>query len=384
MKNIAIIGTGNIAPLHLEALLSFPDRCRIAALADIYPEKAEAMKTRFGLDCPVFDSHKRLIESGIAVDIAHICTPPYVHASIAVDMMNAGVSVVVEKPMATCLMECDQMLAAEKQNGVTLAMIAQNRFRNPIAKLKIILDSGRAGKLRVAHVNSLWWRGRSYYDLWWRGLWEKEGGGPTLNHAVHHIDMLNWMQGMLPEEVTAVLANVMHDNSEVEDVSFAALAYADGSIAQVTSSVVHHGEEQGLVLQCERAKIQAPWDTYANVSCPNGFPGRDQELEKELNEAYEAIPDLPYEGHTGEIENILTAIEAGKRPLITGVDGRRTIELITAIYKSGCLKQTVSLPIGEDDEYYTLDGILKNAIHFHEKSASIANFEYQKINVGYY
>lgn len=384
MKNVAIIGTGNIAPIHVEGLLLFPDRCRIAALVDIYPEKAEAMKKRFDLACPVFDSHQKLIESGIALDIAHICTPPYVHASTAIDMMNAGVSVVVEKPMATCLMECDGMLAAEKENNVTLAVIAQNRFRNPVSKLKIILDSGRAGKLRVAHVNSLWWRGHCYYDLWWRGLWEKEGGGPTLNHAVHHIDMLNWMQGALPGEVTAVLTNVMHDNSEVEDLSFAVLTYADGSVAQVTSSVVHHGEEQGLVLQCERAKIQTPWDTYANVSCPNGFPGRDQSLEKELNETYGAIPDLTYEGHTGEIEDILTAIEEGKRPLITGIDGRRTIELITAIYKSGCLKRTVTLPVGEDDDYYTLDGILKHAIHFHKKSASVENFEYQEINVGYY
>lgn len=384
MKNIAIIGTGNIAPLHVEGLLAFPEKCRIAALVDIYPKKAEAVKQRYALDCAVFDSHQKLLESGLALDIAHVCTPPYVHAPIAIAMMDAGVSVVVEKPMATCLMECDRMLEAEKRNGVTLAVIAQNRFRNSISKLKDVLESGKAGKLRVAHVNSLWWRGHSYYDLWWRGLWEKEGGGPTLNHAVHHIDMLNWMQGTLPDEVTAVLANVMHDNSEVEDLSFAVLRYADGSIAQVTSSVVHHGEEQGLVLQCERAKIQAPWDAYANVSCPNGFPGRDQALEKELNDMYTTIQDLPYEGHTGEIENILTAIEDGKRPLVTGVDGRRAIELITAIYKSGCLKQTVTLPIGQDDAYYTLDGILKNAIHFHKKSASVENFEYQEISVGYY
>lgn len=384
MKQIAIIGTGNIAPLHVEGLLTFPEKCRIAAFVDIYPEKAEAMKKRYGLDCAVFDSHQKLLDSGLAIDIAHVCTPPFVHAPIAVDMMNAGVSVVVEKPMATCLLECDEMLEAEKRNGVTLAVIAQNRFRNSISKLKDVLESGKAGKLRVAHVNSLWWRGHCYYDLWWRGLWEKEGGGPTLNHAVHHIDMLNWIQGALPSEVTAVLANVMHDNSEVEDLSFAVLRYADGSIAQVVSSVVHHGEEQGLTLQCERAKIQAPWDTYANVSCPNGFPGRDQVLEKELNDTYAAIPDLSYEGHVGEIENILTAIEAGKRPLITGIDGRRAVELITAIYKSGCLKQTVSLPIEKDDEYYTLDGILKNAIHFHKKGASVENFEYQQINVGYY
>jgi len=384
MKHVAIIGTGNIAPLHIEGLLSFPKRCTIAALVDIYPEKAEAVKKKYSLDCPVFDSHTKLLESGLMHDLVHVCTPPYVHASIAIDAMNAGKNVVVEKPMATCLEECDRMLEAEKKNNVTLACIAQNRFRNSISKLKDILDSGKAGKLRVAHVNSLWWRGHCYYDLWWRGLWEKEGGGPTLNHAVHHIDMINWMQGALPEEVTAVLANVMHDNSEVEDLSFAALRYADGSMAQVTSSVVHHGEEQGLVLQCEHAKIQAPWDTYASTSRQNGFPERNQELEKELNQAYQAIPRLKHEGFTGEIDNVLTALEQGTRPMITGIDGRNTVELISAIYKSGCRKQTVSLPISKEDDYYTFQGILNNAVRFYKKSTSVENFEAEDISVGSY
>jgi predicted dehydrogenase len=298
--------------------------------------------------------------------------------------MKAGANVVVEKPMATCLEECDRMLEAEKKNNVTMACIAQNRFRNSISKLKDILDSGKAGKLRVAHVNSLWWRGHSYYDLWWRGLWEKEGGGPTLNHAVHHIDMINWMQGTLPEEVTAVLANVMHDNSEVEDLSFAVLRYTDGSMAQVTSSVVHHGEEQGLVFQCEHAKIQAPWDTYASMSRPNGFPERNHGLEKDLNRTYKAIPDLKYEGHTGQIDNILTALERGNRPMITGIDGRNTVELISAIYMSGFRKQTVSLPIAKVDDCYTFQGILKNAVHFYKKGTSVDNFEAEDISVGNY
>ena len=138
---------------------------------------------------------------------ATICTcRNFIHA------LDAGCNVVVEKPMATCLSECDQMLEAEKRSKKTLACIAQNRFRNSIYKLKKLADSGLAGKICCAHVNSLWWRGHCYYDLWWRGTWEKEGGGPTLNHAVHHIDMLNWIEGKLPKEVMAMLTNVMHDN----------------------------------------------------------------------------------------------------------------------------------------------------------------------------
>ena len=165
------------------------------------------------------------------------------------------------------------MMEAEKRNGVTMACIAQNRFRNSIYRLKKTVDSNLAGKICLANVQSAWWRGHCYYDLWWRGTWEKEGGGPTLNHAVHHIDMLNWLEGRLPESVMAMLANVMHDNAEVEDLSLACLRYEDGSLAQITSSVVHHGEEQGVVLQCADAKISAPWEVKAEVTQANGFRG---------------------------------------------------------------------------------------------------------------
>ncbi len=384
MLNVAVVGTGNIAPAHIGALLSFPERCKIVALCDIYPEKAEAMKKRFGLDCEIFDDHEKMLASDIKIDTVHVCTPPYTHAEIAINSMNAGKSVVVEKPMATCLHECDLMLEAEKKNGVTMCCIAQNRFRDPIKKLKDLIDGSKAGKPLMAHVNSLWWRGHCYYDLWWRGLWEKEGGGCTLNHAVHHIDMINWFCGELPCEVTSVLSNVAHDNAEIEDLSFSILRYKNGFMADITASVVHHGEAQGLVFQCEHAKLETPFDVYASKSMSNGFPVRNDALEKELRDDYDAIPPLAYEGHTGEIDDFLTALETGSRPMITGIDGRRTVELITAIYKSGSLKRTVTLPIAPDDEFYRFEGLLKNAPHFYEKSASVENLGSDKITLGNY
>ena len=386
MLNIAIVGTGNIAPSHVNGLLEFSDRCKIVALCDIYPEKAEAMKNKYKLDCEIFDNHEKMLASDIVIDIVHVCTPPYVHAEIAINSMNAGKHVVVEKPMATCLAECDAMLNAEKKNDVIMSCIAQNRFRNSIYKLKKTVDSNLAGKIRCAHVNSYWWRGHSYYDLWWRGLWEKEGGGPTLNHAVHHIDMVNWIQQSLPEEVTAMLTNVMHDNSEVEDLSIAVLRYRDGSLAQVTSSVVHHGEEQGIDLQCADAKISAPWDVKAELSRSNGFPveGGNKELINKLKDFYKSIPELKHEGHDGQIEDIINAIQNGTRPLITGVDGRMTIELITAIYKAGCKKEIVKLPLSKEDDFYTFDGLLKNAVRFYEKGTAIENLPSDDISVGNY
>lgn len=386
MLNVAIVGTGNIAPSHINGLLEFPGQCRIVALCDIYPEKAEALKNKYNLDCEIYDDHEKMLASELRIDIVHVCTPPYVHAEIAINSMNAGKHVVVEKPMATCLSECDAMLEAEKKNNVVMSCIAQNRFRNSIYKLKKTADSGLAGKIRCAHVNSYWWRGHSYYDLWWRGLWEKEGGGPTLNHAVHHIDMVNWIQGELPKEVMAMLTNVMHDNSEVEDLSIAVLRYEDGGLAQVTSSVVHHGEEQGIDLQCADAKISAPWDVKAEISRPNGFPieGGNKELIDKLDEFYRGIPELLHEGHTGQIEDILNALENKARPLITGLDGRKTIELITAIYKAGCKKEIVKLPLTKDDDFYTYDGLIKNAVRFYEKGTAIENLPTDDITVGNY
>jgi predicted dehydrogenase len=385
MKNVAIIGTGNISALHIKGLLKFPEKAKIVALVDIYPEKAEAKKAEFNLtDAQVFASHEEMLASGLKIDLIHNCTPPYVHAPISIDCMDKGINVVVEKPMATCLQECDEMIEASKRNNVMLAAIAQNRFQDPVNKLKQLADSGVAGKIRVAHVESFWWRGHSYYDLWWRGLWEKEGGGPTLNHAVHHIDMINWIQGDLPTEVTAVLANVMHDNSEVEDVSFGIMQYGDGSIGQVTSSVVHHGEEQGIILQCEDAKIASPFDVKAELSQGNGFPKTNTDLIEKITADYNAMPDLAHTGHAGQIDNVLTALINGTPTLITGEDGRKTVELISAIYKSGCEKKTVSLPLAKDDDFYTFEGILKNAVRFYEKKSHVENFAAEAITVGRY
>ena len=107
MLNIAIVGTGNIAPSHVEGLLTFPERCKIVALCDIYPEKAQAMKEKYHLDFQVFDDHQKMLAACVPIAVVHVCTPPYNHAEIAIHSMDAGKNVVVEKPMATCLKECD-------------------------------------------------------------------------------------------------------------------------------------------------------------------------------------------------------------------------------------------------------------------------------------
>jgi predicted dehydrogenase len=217
--------------------------------------------------------------------------------------------------------------------------------------------------------------------LWWRGTWEKEGGGCTLNHAVHQIDLFHWVVGM-PQALQAILANVAHKNSEVEDFSTTTFFYADGKIGQINASLVHHGEPQQFMIQGTRAAVGVPWRLKASRQRENGFPEDDPALEKEIQARYEALPALEHELHAGQIDNVLAAIEGRAALLIDGTAGRNTIELVTAIYASGFSGQRVNLPLAPANPFYTREGILKHARHFHEKTTSIENFSDSTIIVG--
>ena len=371
MIRVAIVGLGNISAAHIEAWQTFPERAKIVALVDIIPEKAKARAEEYGIDCDIYDDHHKILDR-TDIDLVDVCTPPYVHAEISINALNAGKHVICEKPMAASLEECDAVIAAARKNGRLFSSIAQNRFRTSVARLKAVLDSGICGPVKHFTVDSFWWRGHCYYDLWWRGTWEKEGGGCTLNHAVHHIDMLGWMMG-LPDTVTSVLTNVSHDNAEIEDLSVSVLSYGK-ALATVTASVVHHGEEQQLIAQCADARVSVPWKVYASGSLPNGFPYEDAEKETQIQVLYDSLPEVQYEGHTGQIDNVLTTLEQGGLvPAITGEDGRRTIELITAIYKAGATKTPVTLPLSKDDPFYTVAGIQAQAPHFYEKTTAVVD-----------
>ncbi|WP_139902728.1 Gfo/Idh/MocA family protein [Clostridium thermarum] len=381
MIKVAIVGTGSISQEHIKGYLQFPNRCKIVALVDIYPEKAEEKKQRFNLaDAEIYDDHKKILQRD-DIDLVDVCTPPYVHAEISINCLNAGKNVLCEKPMAASLEECDAMLEAAKKNRKLLSVVAQNRYSTAYMKLKKTLDSKLAGDIVHAQIDSFWWRGHCYYDLWWRGTWEKEGGGCTLNHAVHHIDMAAWMMGM-PEEVQAVMSNTSHDNAEVEDISIAILKYKNGALGQITSSVVHHGEEQQIIFQGKNARISAPWKVYASTSKSNGFPERNEELEREIEKYYESLPETKYHGHTAQLDDVLNSLETGEKVLIPGKEGKNALELITAIYKSASTKQPVKLPLAKDDPFYTVAGIQASVPHFYEKSANVENFDNEKITLG--
>jgi predicted dehydrogenase len=371
MIRVAVVGTGNISPSHLRAYQAFGDRCSVVALCDIVPEKAEALRRELGLEhAAVHASHRELLDRG-DIDLVSVCTPPSTHEQISVDLLDAGVHVLCEKPMAPSLAACDAILAAEARGGAVFSSVAQNRYRDDVVRLKAAVDSGLAGPVSHVQVDSAWWRGLGYYDLWWRGTWEQEGGGCTLNHAVHHVDLLLWLLGA-PRSVTAVLTNAAHENAEIEDLSVAVLAY-ERALATLTSSVVHHGERQGITVQGRDACVSLAGDVVAELSQPNGFPapGGNAELVERLTGLMADRPALPHTGHQGQIDDVLTAIETRRRPAIDGHDGRRTIELITAIYQAGIERRAVDLPLTPDDPYYQAGTLLERAPRFYAKSASV-------------
>ena len=370
MLKIGIIGLGNISRSHIRGYLEFPDDCRIVALCDIVEVKAEEKREEFGLDARVYAAYEDMLQAE-DLDLVTIATPPATHAPLTIGCLTAGVNVLVEKPMAPSLEECDAMLAAEKSSGKLLSVVAQNRFRDDMVILKDAIDSGLIGEITHMQVNSSWWRGRPYYDLWWRGTWATEGGGCTLNHAIHHIDLAVWMAGR-PKAVTAVLANAAHDNSEVEDLSVA-IFQLDRGLVTLTSSVVDHGEEQSIIVHGEKARVSQPWKVVTSVSQPNGFPlpGGDPQLADQLEAiAADHVP-LDYEGHPGQIADVLAALAEGRAPAITGEDGRTAVEMVTAIYESGTEHCTVNLPLTSDDPYYRAGELPKRAHHFFEKENSV-------------
>jgi len=384
MIDVAVIGAGAISSFHLDGYRAFPDRCRVVAVADTDVARALKRIEEYRLtDAVAFDGVDAVLADGPHIDLASVCTPPSTHAEIAARLLDAGVNTLLEKPMAPSLAECDAILAAADRSGAVLSVVAQNRFTNPMMRLKQVLDSGLAGRVLHAQVDSHWWRGPSYYDLWWRGTWQSEGGGCTLNHAVHHIDALQWMVGT-PVAIQSMIANVNHGNSEVEDLSLTIMRFPDGALGQLTASVVHHGQEQQIIFQTERAKIAMPWTVSAQAPAPNGFPKREHDAatERELGDYYEGLPALAHEGHAGQIDDVLTALEATdgtRRVLVDGRDGRTTIEIITAIYQAAITARTVTLPLPPDDPFRTRDGLLAAAPHFHEKTASVGEFSTNEI-----
>lgn len=369
MINVMIVGCGAIAPAHIEGYLNFPERVKIVALADRDGARARSLTKRYELEAEIVEDYRSALSK---VDAVSVCTPPGLHRDIAVDALCAGCHVLLEKPMAPSLKECDEILTAAREYNRLISVVVQSRFVSSVRNTIDMVREGGYGKNYYARVNSVWYRGQSYYDLDWRGRWEVEGGGCTQNHSIHHIDLLLWAKGM-PESIRSMALNLNHLNSEEEDFSSSVLRYENGSVAEITSSLISHGEPQSLHFQMEDAGLDVPFQAYASKVRENGFPIPDEEKQAQIEADYERRPVLSYENHGGQILNFLKAVAGEEVLLADGQDGRNCIELITGIYKSAFTEREVNFPIREDDIYYGSEW-RKSAVHFHEKEKDVAGF----------
>lgn len=334
----AILGLGNIAPVHAAAIRVAPD-CALTAVASRDPERGRAFTAEHG---GAWHADYREVLARADVDVVTIAAPHNWHAPMTLAAAAAGKHVWCEKPMARTAAECDAMLAACEQAGVMLGVVFQSRFDPLSRRLKAILDSGQLGKIMWASASTLWHRDEAYYAARpWRQTWAESGGGVLINQAVHAIDLLLWLRG-LPAQVTAQIGTLAHA-VEVEDAALAILNYPDGGLGLIQattaafpgyperleffgangSAVLHKGEGR---LEWRRREPDEAGVEQAEVSSGAARP-----------------MDITAAAHTAQLCDFVSAIRERRPPLVDGREGRRSLALLDAIYESARTRQPALL-----------------------------------------
>lgn len=330
----------------------------LAAVCDANAERAGA----FARQCaarPFTDVPSLLRDGGIEAVL--IGTPHPLHADAAIRAADAGVHVLVEKPMAASLADCDAMIAAAKQAGTILGVISQRRFLAPVQRMKAAIDAGKIGRPALGVFLMYSWREPSYYASDpWRGKWDTEGGGVLVNQSPHQLDILLWLMGPAVE-VSGFWANVNHPSVEVDDTAVAAIRFANGGLGSIVTSVsqkpgiftkVHiHGSNGASVgVETDRGATfiagvssiaEPPLTDLWTVPGEEGLLGQFQEADRA------AFPgaDAAVQYHALQIGDFLQAIRENRPPLVTGEAGRAVVELFSAIYRSNREHRAIALPL---------------------------------------
>jgi predicted dehydrogenase len=353
----ALIGCGKVAHIHAAALKASPESKFIAVCATKI-QKARAFAAQYGVDA-YDDLDKMLRESGVNAVI--VCTPHPQHAQPAILAARAGVHVLVEKPLASSLEDCDRMIAAANESGIKLATISQRRFYEPCQRISTAIDENKIGKPILGSVAMYGWRDQKYYSSDpWRGTWLGEGGGVLVNQSPHQLDLLLWFMGEVAE-LSGYWANLNHPYIEVEDTAVAILRFKSGALGQITVSnsqnpalfgkVLIHGSngtsigvqtDGGAMFIAGVSKIAEP--PYNDIWT---IPGEEsqRELWQKQDADFFASVDPIVHFHTIQIRDFLQSIQQNRQPKITAEDGRRTVELFTAIYRSQRDHEPIQFPL---------------------------------------
>ncbi|MFD9396668.1 Gfo/Idh/MocA family protein [Streptomyces sp. NPDC060000] len=348
----AIIGIGAIGRgSHLPALqqLAAEGETEVVAAVDIDATAVESFCAESGVPHAYTDLERMLAEQ--RPDLVTICTPPTLHREQSVAALRAGAWVWCEKPPVPTLADYDAVQAEEGEAaGPYASIVFQHRFGSGTRHVRRLLGEQALGRPLVAHCQTTWYRDTAYYAVPWRGRWQTEGGGPAMGHGIHQMDLLLDLLGPW-SEVRAMAARLVHD-VETEDVSTALVRFESGAMATVVNSVLSPDEVSRIRIDCEHATVElthlyghsnANWHITPAPDVPGGRAAAWQDFG----------PDVP-SSHLAQLRELVASMRAGRRPRSSGADGRTSLELIAALYKSAFTDMTVRRgEIGPGDPYYT-------------------------------
>jgi len=340
MLKFALLGCGRIAKRHSELLGgNVIKNAKLVGVCDLVEEKAAKIGKQF--DVPYFTDSRKMMTT-TDVDVVTVLTESGNHADNVAELAQFGKHIVVEKPMALTLEDADRMISACDKNGVKLFVIKQNRFNVPVIKVREALDAGRFGKLVLGTVRVRWCRPQAYYDQdKWRGTWAMDGGVLT-NQASHHIDLLEWMMGEV-ESVHAMSATALV-NIETEDTAVVTLKFNNGAlgIIEATTAARPKDLEGSLSILGEKGTVEVGGFAVNEMKTWNF--SETQEDDHKVMSKYSVNPPNVYGfGHQAYYEHVVDCILNDKKQLVDGLIGRKSLELINAIYESIETKQEVSL-----------------------------------------
>ncbi len=333
MLRFALVGCGRIAQRYAEILGNGKIRGgKLAAACDLVQEKASILGEKYNV--PYFmDAHEMMAAMADKIDVICILTESGLHAKHTIQMAPYRKHIVVEKPMALRLADADKMIRICDEAGVKLFVIKQNRYNYPVIKLREALGAGRFGKLVMGTVRVRWTRKQEYYDqAHWRGTWAGDGG-VFANQASHHVDLLEWMLGE-PVSVFAKARTALVD-IETEDTGVAVITFANGAIGVVEASTAVRPRdiEGSLSIMGENGTVEIGGFAVNEMKVwnfDNVVPGDDDVLGK-----FKTNPPNVYGfGHIAYLEHVVDCVNNGSPALVDGLEGRKSLELISAIYES--------------------------------------------------
>jgi UDP-N-acetyl-2-amino-2-deoxyglucuronate dehydrogenase len=344
--NISIAGCSKVAHLHAKAIEAIPN-ARLTGVWNRTLLKAEEFATVY--NTRAYSGISELVREN-KTDLVIVCTAHPYHKQPAIEAASLGVNVLVEKPLASDLRDCDEMIKACKNNNVSLGVISQRRWYEPVRRVKEAIESGKIGKPVLAEVVMLGWRDKGYYDSdAWRGSWKTEGGGVLVNQSPHQLDILLWYMGEI-SEVYGLWRNLNHPYVEIDDTALAIVKFKSGAIGNIIVSnsqkpglygKIHiHGENGASVgVQTDGGAMFIAGKTGIAEPPVNDLwtiPGEESMLERWKKEDTDTFnncdPTIRYIQQ--QIEDYLYSLEKRTEPSVSGEDGRRTVELFTAIYRS--------------------------------------------------